>query len=221
MSTANPEVRHDIYDRLARHNRLIGVLRIGVPALAVLLLVSPIVQISISMITDAIPIAEIRLDNDTLVIDSPRFEGRTGNGTVYTMTADRTESRIGDLDVVDLYDLGIDLSGDGGYTARIDFSTAQWTMSQERLVSNEDVFVRDSTGADGVLAGADVDWPNQIITSDGPIRFVFGGGNTLDAATMEHDMGGAIWHFETVQLEMIPAPDKGEERDPFAEDVEP
>lgn len=221
MSSANPEIRHEIYARLARHNRRIGILRIGVPVLAVALLVSPIVQIGISMVADAIPVAGIRLDNDTLVIESPRFEGRTGNGTVYTMVADRTESRIGDLDVVDLYDLGIDLSGDGGYTARIDFSTAQWTMSEERLVSNEDVFVRDSTGADGVLAGADVDWPGQVITSDGPIRFIFGGGNQLDAQTMIHDMGAAIWQFETVTLEMIPTPDEGGERDPFAEDFEP
>lgn len=217
MSAASPEIRHEIYTRLARHNRRIGLLRIGVPVVALALLVSPIVQISISMLADALPIAGLRLDNDTLVIEAPRFDGRTANGTVYRMTADRTESRIGDLDVVDLYDLRIDLADDADYRAQIDFTTAQWTMSAERLVSNEDVFVTDSAGADGVLAGAEVDWPGQVITSDGPIVFIFGGGNRLDAATMVHDMGAAIWQFETVQLEMSPAPDDGEDRDPFAQ----
>lgn len=221
MSAASPEIRHDIYARLARHNRRIGILRIGVPVLAVALLVAPIVEVSISMITNAVPIQGIRLDNDTLVIDAPRFDGRTGNGTIYRMTAQRTESRIGNLDVVDLYDLRIDLADDGDYRAQVDFSTAQWTMSEEILVSNEDVLVADSTGAEGVLAGAQVDWPRQVITSDGPITFVFDGGNRLEARTMVHDMGAAKWKFETVLLEMIPAADKGEDRDPFAKDIDP
>lgn len=221
MSAASPEIRHEIYARLARHNRRIGILRIGVPSLAIALLALPILQVSISMIAETMSIAGLRLDNDTLVIDAPRFDGRTATGTVYTMTAARTESRIGDLDTVDLFDLNIDLAGQAGYTAEIGFSTAQWTMSEERLVSNEDVFVSDSTGAEGVLAGADVDWPAQVITSDGPIVFIFGGGNRLDAATMVHDMSAAIWQFETVRLEMIPAPDDGKDRDPFAEDIEP
>lgn len=218
MSAASPEIRRDLYARLARHNRRVGVLRIAVPVLALALLSVPIVQFAVSMVSDALPVAGVRLENDTLVIAAPRFEGRTATGTVYKMSAARAESRIGDLDTVDLYGLGVDLSGGGGYHAEIGFTTAQWTMSTERLVSNEDVFITDSTGADGVLAGVEVDWPGQIITSDGPVHFVFEGGNRLEAATMRHDMGAAIWQFGNVRLEMIPAQDDGQERDPFAEE---
>lgn len=218
MSAASPGIRHDIHARLARHNRRIGVLRFAVPALALLLLSVPVIQVGVSMVADALPVAGIRLENDTLVIAAPRFEGRTATGTVYKMNAERAESRIGNLDIADLYGLRVDLAGGGGYRAEIEFSTAQWTMSAERLVSNEDVLVTDSTGAAGMLAGVEVDWPGQIITSDGPVRFTFSGGNRLDAATMRHDMGGAIWQFGGVRLQMIPAPDDGQERDPFAQE---
>lgn len=218
MSTASPEIRRDLYSRLARHNRRISVLRAAVPALALALLSVPMVQVGVSMVSDVLPAAGIRLENDTLVIAAPRFEGRTATGTVYKMSAARAESRIGDLDTADLYGLRIDLWGGGGYRAEIGFTTAQWTMSTERLVSNEDVLVTDSSGADGVLAGVEVDWPGQIITSEGPVGFTFAGGNRLDAATMRHDMGAAIWQFGDVRLEMIPAQDDGQDRDPFAEE---
>ncbi len=218
MSAASPEIRHAIYARLARHNRRIGILRVLVPAIALAVLSVPVLQVGLSMVAESLPVAGVRLNNDTLVIDAPRFDGRTATGTVYRMTAERAESRIGDLDVADLYALRIDLAGNAGYTARIDFSTAQWTMSEERLVSNEDVLVVDSTGAEGLLAGVEVDWPSQMITSEGPVTFTFENGNRLDAATMVHDMGAAYWRFGKARLQMTPAPDAGEQRDPFAEE---
>lgn len=218
MSAASPEIRHRLYKRLTRHNRVISVLRFAIPALAIGLLVLPATQIIVSMVSEVIPIAGIRLDNDTLVIDTPRFDGRTATGTVYRMTAARAESRIGDLDIADLYDMRVDLRDDGDYRALALFSAAQWTMSQERLISNEDVTITDSTGMQAVLGGVDIDWPGQIVTSQGPVAITFGDGNQLDAATMVHDMDAAIWQFGSVHVEMRPTADTDTARDPFAEE---
>ena len=93
-------------------------------------------------------------------------------------------------------------------------------MSSEYLTSNEDVTVSDSTGAQGVLAGVEVDWPAQIITSDGPVRFAFDSGAHLYADTMEHDLDAARWQFSGVNLDMMPQPDAGEVRDPFAAETD-
>lgn len=216
MSAAQPDIRRALYESLDRRNRRIGFLRIAVPVAGIVLLAVPVLQLARSMVEDALPVAGIRLEADTLVIDAPRFEGRTATGTVYRMNAERAESRVGDLDTADLYGLVIDLAGADGYNAVIGFSSAQWTMSSEHLTSNEDVAVRDSTGLDGILAGVDVDWPGQVITSDGPVQFTFGDGTRLNAMTLEHDMGAATWRFTGVTLEMTPAPDAGETRDPHA-----
>lgn len=221
MTTANPDIRHALHARLGAHNRRIGVLRIAVPVAGCLVLALPLVQLGVSMVADAIPIAGIRLDADTLVIEAPRFEGRTATGTVYRMQAERSESRVGDLDVADLYGLGIDLFGGSDYRARVDFTTAQWTMSTEQLVSNEDVYFTDSSGIEGVMAGIDIDWPDQTLYSAGPVRFTFEGGSRLIADTMFHDMDAALWRFETVSLDMTPAPDAGQDRDPFAPSEDP
>ena len=215
MSQATPSTRFELYQRFARRNRLVDVLRIGVPMAGALVLAIPVVQIAISAVGDIIPIQGIRLENDTLVIDAPRFEGRTATGTVYAMVAERAESRIGNLDVADLYDLSIDIEGAGDYRASADFTSAQWTMSTEQLTSNEDVTVVDSTGAHGLLAGIEIDWPGQVITSDGPVRFDFDTGTTLLADTMRHDMDAALWQFSRVSLDMVPQADQGESRDPF------
>lgn len=216
MTVPTAAARLETYNRFARHNRRIAVLRWAVPVAGAILLSVPVLQLAASMVADALPIAGVRLENDTLVIAGPRFEGRTGVGSHYTMEAERAESRIGDLDVTDLYDLGIDITGEAGYAARVEFSSAEWTMSTQYLVSNETVTVADSTGARGTLAGVEIDWPGQIIESDGPVRFTFESGAQLVADTMVYDMNAARWRFSRVDLDMVPQADAGEARDPFA-----
>lgn len=216
MSSISASPRLDSYNRFIRHNRRIALLRWLVPVAGVAILALPVAQLTIETLADIIPIEGIRLDNDTLVIEGPTFEGRTATGTNYTMVSDRAETRVGNLDTVDLFGLRIDLADGDGYDALAEFTTATWTMSTEHLVSNEDVSITDSTGMSGILAGVDVDWPNQIVTSDGPVRIAFDTGARLVADTMIHDIDGARWSFTGVSLDMIPQDDAGAERDPFA-----
>ena len=220
MIAPTASVRHETYLRFARHNRRIAALRWVVPIAGIVVLSMPALQLAASMVGDIIPIEGIRLENDTLVIDGPRFEGRTATGSNYTLEAARAESRVGNLDTADLYDLTVDIADDSGYSAHVEFASAEWTMSTEYLTSNEDVTVSDSTGAQGVLAGVEVDWPAQIITSDGPVRFSFDTGAQLYADTMEHDLDAARWQFSGVNLDMMPQPDAGAARDPFAAETD-
>lgn len=220
MIVPSASVRQDTYQRFLVHNRRIAALRWLVPAIGILMLSVPMLQIAASMVGDVLPIEGVRLENDTLVIEGPQFEGRTATGSNYILQAASAESRVGNLDTADLYDLDIDISDDTGYAAHIQFSSAEWTMSSEYLISNEDVTVSDSTGAQGVLAGVEVDWPAQMITSDGPVRFSFGIGTQLNAQTMVHDLEAARWEFSGVTLEMMPQPDAGASRDPFAAEMD-
>ncbi|WP_332713070.1 hypothetical protein [Pelagibacterium mangrovi] len=216
MNAPTAAIRLETYNRFARHNRRIAVLRWAVPVLGVLVLSVPVAQLAVSMMNDIIPIEGLRLENDTLVVDGPRFEGRTATGSNYTMEAARAETPVGNLDTIDLYELVVDIADEGDYSAQVLFSSAEWTMSTEYLRSNEDVFVTDSTGARGTLAGVDVDWPAQMITSEGPVRFTFESGAQLDADTMVYQMEAARWRFSGVDLDMVPQADAGESRDPFA-----
>lgn len=216
MTVPTAAVRLETYNRFARHNRAIAALRWVVPIVGIVVLSVPLVQLFTSRVADMLPVEGVRLESDTLVIEGPRFEGRTAAGSNYKMVAQRAESRVGDLDTADLYGLTVDINGDGGYTARIGFSKAQWTMSTQFLVSNETVTVADSTGARGTLAGVEVDWPAQRIKSDGPVRFTFDSGAKLVADTMVYDMDGGRWQFSGVDLDMMPAADAGEARDPLA-----
>lgn len=220
MIAPSASVRHETYRRSLAHNRRIAALRWIVPVAGILVLSVPAFQIAASMVGDIVPIEGLRLENDTLVIEGPRFEGRTATGSNYTLEAARAESRVGNLDTADLYDLSVDIADDTGYSAHIEFASAEWTMSTEHLVSNEDVTVLDSTGARGVLAGVEVDWPAQILISDGPVRFAFDTGAQLHADTMEHDLEAARWQFTGVNLDMVPQPDAGEARDPFGAETD-
>lgn len=211
-SPATPSSREALYRRFLRHNRRIGLLRIAVPALAIMLLLVPLSRFALTTLAESFAGAGIRLESDTLVLDAPRFEGTTAAGDVYVMVAERAESAVGNLDLVELWDLTLDLTGDAGYSAHAFLTRATWTMSAERLVSNEDVQVSDSTGARGLLAGVDVDWPAQILTSEGPVRFDFDNGNSLTSQQMRYDIQDSHWWFTSVRLQMVPAPDQGADR---------
>lgn len=216
MTVPTAAVRLETYNRFARHNRRIAALRWVVPVAGLVALSLPLIQLFGSMAADMLPVEGVRLENDTLVIEGPRFEGRTATGSNYVMEAESAQSRVGDLDTADLYGLTVDITGRAGYEARVAFEKAVWTMSTQFLTSNETVAVADSTGAQGTLAGVEVDWPNQVIESDGPVRFTFESGAQLVADTMIYDMDGARWQFSGVDLDMMPEPDAGQERDPFA-----
>ena len=213
MTAIVPDARVTLYRRFQRRNRLVAALRVLVPVLGLALLVVPFGRMLVSAFAPGFSVEGIRLENDTLVIDAPRFEGTLDDGGVYYMTAARAESRVGDLDTIDLYDLDLDLSGAGGYLADAVFARAQWTLSTEQLYSNEDVLVSDSTGASGVLAGVALDWPGQVVTSDGPVRFDFAGGNRLRAQQMYYDVNASHWRFTRVSIEMTPAEDSSGERE--------
>lgn len=217
MTATAFETAPPLYRRFARRNRLVAVLRVAVPVVGVLLLCVPLVRLGLSMVAETVSVGGVRLERDTLVIDAPRFTGTTGAGEVYAMTARTAQTRVGDLDTADLADLEVTLTGEGGYRAEARFSSAQWVMSAERLSSNEDVFVSDTTGADGVLAGVEVDWPAQIVTSEGPIAFSFSAGGQLRARTMRHDIANATWQFSNVSLLMTPTPDAGVSRQPITD----
>lgn len=213
MTTAQPDTREAQFSRIGRHNAMIAILRIAVPVLGLILLAMPLVQFAGNLAGNGITVGGATLDADTLVIQSPRFEGLTADGAVYRMDAARSESDTGNLDVSTLYDLTIDLDGAAGYWAQVEFSRAQWTMSTEYLTSDQEVHVTDSTGAQGVLGGADADWPAQVITSDGPVRFTFTNGSNLTADTMVHDISQGTWHFTGAEVEMQPTEDAGVPRD--------
>ncbi|MCD7058541.1 hypothetical protein [Pelagibacterium xiamenense] len=212
MSAAQPDMSEAVYRNIARHNRAIAALRIAVPVAGLILFSVPLIQFALGVVGETIVVDGAALDADTLVIQSPRFEGLTADGAVYRMEAARSESDTGNLDVSTLYDLTIDLDGAAGYWAEVTFSRAEWTMSREYLSSDETVYVEDSTGAQGVLEGAEADWPAQIIKSDGPVRFTYANGSELNANTMVHDIAAATWHFTGPKVEMQPVADAGTPR---------
>lgn len=204
------------YENFVRHNKIISILRWVVPVVGVVFLSIPVIEYNLRKIIDILPFEGIFLQNDTLVVDAPKFEGVTAAGAAYSMSAESAESYIGNLDVTALRGLVVDIVDGTDYTANVRFKTAQWTMSQELLVSNDDVFVTDSTGVKGVLAGVEVNWPKQIVASDGPVMFSFDNGTQINGRQMVYDLSAAKWTFTKVNVTMAPEADAGEERDPFA-----
>lgn len=80
---ADAAQRQAIYRRLEARNRIVAILRVGVPALGVLVLVSLLGQIYVSSLTSRFGVGRIEVTRDSVSIETPEYSGVLDNGTTY------------------------------------------------------------------------------------------------------------------------------------------
>ena len=96
---ADPAVRAAVFMRLTRRNRVIDVLRIVVPLIGALLLGVLIAGIVIGNLAREYGVSGVRFERDRLLIETPRYEGVTENGTRYRVVAETASALISRADL--------------------------------------------------------------------------------------------------------------------------
>ena len=91
--TETAEQRAAIYAALIRRNRLVGLLRIGLPVIGGIVLAGLLVQLFIGSLIPDFGFANITIDRDNLVVETPAYSGVGADGTVYTSARARPRRR--------------------------------------------------------------------------------------------------------------------------------
>ena len=84
---ADAAQRLAIYRGLEARNRIVGILRIGIPALGVIALSALLVQIYISSRTTRFGISQIVVSPDSVTVETPEYSGVLDDGTSYRVSA--------------------------------------------------------------------------------------------------------------------------------------
>src|SRR6218665_1838621 len=96
--TDSAEQRTAIFAALERRNRIVAILRVGLPLLGVLVLVALLLQIVVSSLLNQFGISRIAIDRGNLVVETPSYSGVSANGAMYTISSEGARTSLAAMD---------------------------------------------------------------------------------------------------------------------------
>jgi lipopolysaccharide export system protein LptC len=194
------------YRRLLRRNRVVAVLRWGVPALGVLVFAGLAVQIVIAQLSQRFAAAGISIDRGTLIVDTPRYSGTLSTGAAYTLSADEARIAVDRTNIIDVSGVLVTLT-DGSQRMDARAAEARIDTTGQRVEVDGRFAIGDNAGNSGVLNRSVIDWPAQRLSSTGPAEITFADGTALSAGGgLLYDAAREVWTFTGVRL-VIPGSD--------------
>jgi lipopolysaccharide export system protein LptC len=205
-----------IYRRLERRNRLVAILRIGVPALGALTLVALLGQIYVSSLGSRFGISQISVTRESVSVDTPEYAGLLEDGSAYKVWAQSAAAAIDATDIIELTDAALTIDRPTGINMRADAAAARLDTTNQLVFIDGSARVEDSTGTTGVFRKSVFDWAAQTLTADGPVDIDYADGTTLKAEGMVYDAKALVWTFTraTVTLPDTPSADAEDTESP-------
>ena len=202
--------RQAIYRRLVRRNRLVAILRIGVPLLGILVLTGLVGQIYLSSLTTRFGVGQVSVSNEAITIEVPEYSGVLDNGTTYRVSAKSARATIEAPDQIALTEATLTMHRTTGVDTRIDADDAVLDTGLETVNIPGIASIVESSGTSGTVADSVFDYAAQALVGRGAVHVDYADGTTLDGTGMTYDVDAAAWTFfkVTVNLPYTPGSEK-------------
>ena len=198
--------RQAIYKRLTRRNRLVAILRIGVPALGLLVLLLLIGQIYISSLTGRFGVGRIAVTREAVTVDTPQYSGVLDNGTTYRVWASSAQAAVTAANQIALSDAALTMTRPTGLVTQVNARQAMLDIGAETVKIEGVAVIAESTGTTGTVVDSLFDYASQSLVATGRVHVDYADGSTLDGVGMTYDVTTALWTFShaTVTLPSTP-----------------
>jgi hypothetical protein len=203
------EQRTAILGRLVRHNRIVAILRFGVPALGIVIFAALALQIWLGNLLQQYDISGFSIDRGNLVVETPGYTAAGDDGTLYRMSAATARAALDHADQLLLHIPAL-VAGRPGETqyfataadATLDTGSQMLTVPGVTNISSDD-------GMSGTIAGLTADLTAKTLHSDGTVSMLFADGTTLEATGLAFESEGRVWTFGAATLVLPDLPDGG------------
>lgn len=195
-----------IYRRLQTRNRVVGVLRIGVPAMGLLILAVLLAQIYVSSLGDRFSIGKVEISPDNISVEAPEYSGILSNMTAYRVNAATAKAAPGATNLITLTDAGLSMRKADGVTIEVNARSAVLDTSGETVTIKDIAYVEDSTGTSGVIADSVFDYAAQTLVGQGAVSLLYADGTTLDGEGLVYNLQEAIWTFTKANVTLPRTP---------------
>ena len=206
-SAQDAGVRSRLYASLEQRNRVVAILRVGLPALGVLVFVGLALQIVVASLLDQFGISNIRIDRENLVVDTPSYSSMTADGTMYAVASESAQAAMGDTDLLQLSNAQLTVTKPDGSWLKADAGSADMRLSAQTVFVRDAMGIADSRGTTGTIYGTRTNLVTESMVSDGRASIRYHNGTTLEAETMAYDGKQRLWQFNRVTL-VVPSTPK-------------
>ena len=188
------EQRTAILRSLAGRNRLVAILRIGVPIIGVILFAALALQIYVANLARQFGVSGISIDRNNLVVETPSYSATGADGTRYTMEAASARAALNNPDAIALTTTAITLNQPSGSIFTLKASDAEMTMSTQQLAM-PGATIAGNDGMHGTLNDVVADLSRRNIVARGKVNIVFSDNSSIDASAMDYNSRTQTWTF--------------------------
>ena len=203
---ADAAERLAVYRRLEGRNRIVAILRIGVPALGAIILAALIGQIYVSSLSNRFGVGRIAVTRDNVTVDAPEYSGVLEDGTTYHVSAANAVAAIDATDLIALTDAALTMERVTGVTMDVTAPAATLDTAQEIVTIEGIAYVEDSTGTSGTIYNSVFDYVSQTLLGEGAVHIDYADGTTLDGTDMTYDARSMVWTFSGANVTLPSTP---------------
>ncbi|MGY6707531.1 MAG: LPS export ABC transporter periplasmic protein LptC [Rhizobiaceae bacterium] len=184
------------YLRAQRHSRRVRVLKIALPALA-LLVVAGVGLYSLVGLPGGVSVnlGGTVLEGGRLVMANPELDGYTPENRPYSMRAERATQAVGNTNVIHLEKIGARLPIDRENWAEVDAEAGVFDREANTLELSDGVTISMDTGMTASLRSAMVDIGLGVMSTAEPVEINMSG-TRLSADSMRVAERGGVLIFE-------------------------
>ncbi|MHA6689400.1 hypothetical protein [Devosia sp. A449] len=198
--------RLTIYRGLQSRNRIVAILRIGVPVLGVIALATLMLQIYVSSLGSRFGVGQISVTSERVTVEAPEYAGVLSNGTAYRVSASAAQAATSATDRIGLIDAALTMLRPDGVSMQVDAPLAVLDTTNQLVTVEGEAQVSNSLGTTGVVANSVFDYASQALVGKGPVTVDYADGTHIVAEGITYDAVGLVWTFSraTVTLPNTP-----------------
>lgn len=198
--------RHAVYQRLMARNRIVSILRIGVPALGLVALALLLGQIYLSSLTSRFGLGQITVTRDTVSVESPEYAGLLDDGTAYRVSATAAQAPTAATDQIALSNAYLTMTRPDGVVTTVEAKAAVLDTTNELVTIKDVANIATSEGTSGVVADSIFDYKTQSLTGRGPAIIDYADGTHLVAEGLTYDARTLVWTFTRATVTLPDTP---------------
>lgn len=192
---ADAATRLRTYQRLTARNRVVAILRIGVPAVGAVVLIGLVGQIYLSSLGARFGVGRITVTREAVNVDAPEYAGVLDDGSRYHVSAASAQATLEATDQIALTDASLAVIRTNGVRTDAKASAAQLDTTRELVIIPGLADVTESTGTVGQLNDSVFDWREQTLTTKGAVVVDYADGTHLVAKGLVYHAKSMTWTF--------------------------
>lgn len=203
------EQRSAIYASLTVRNRIIGLLRVGLPAIGAIIFLGLILQLYLGTFVPDFGFARMSIDRDNLVFETPSYAGTGGDGTAYALSASSARASLSNTDIIHLNDAALTMEQPGGQEFSAIAEAARFSISGQQMTVDGTTTITSNSGLTGTLEDATINVVKESLDAPGGAVIDLGDGTRLESTGMSYKGEDRLWTFTGVRLVFDDTPGAG------------